>query len=204
MNKQIVFSVAETKRDKLLHVHQLHHIAYAPFCQVAPHTHFTYWELLKSNSWNSNTESRFPSHATHVLSVSCEVGKLHHLVAKLAENLYKFLEGADSFQMVEGYQDLRGAAKSKRYCEWQHMVCVLLVQPPSWPTSNVCRISEGGVKMAKLQQSFINHVYIPGVNPYFTSEPKITFIGLLRFNLSQCFYADSISVLISASALLWN
>lgn len=44
----------------------------------------------------------FSSNATHVLSVSGEVGKLYHLIAKLAENLYKFLEGADSFQMVEG------------------------------------------------------------------------------------------------------
>lgn len=47
----------------------------------------------------------FP-HATHVLSVSSKVSELHHLVAKLAENLYKFLEGADSLQMVEGDQDL--------------------------------------------------------------------------------------------------
>lgn len=51
-------------------------------------------------------------HATHVLSVSGEVGKLHHLIAKLAENLYKFLEGADSFQMVEGNQDLREVRRS--------------------------------------------------------------------------------------------
>ncbi|TNN85815.1 hypothetical protein EYF80_004062 [Liparis tanakae] len=36
------------------------------------------------------------------------VGKLHHLVAKLAKYLYEFLEGADSLQMVEGDQDLRG------------------------------------------------------------------------------------------------
>lgn len=52
------------------------------------------------------------SHTTHVLSVSGEVSKLHHLIAKLAENLYKFLEGADSFQMVEGNQDLRGVKRS--------------------------------------------------------------------------------------------
>lgn len=52
------------------------------------------------------------SHTTHVLSVSSEVSKLHHLIAKLAENLYKFLEGADSFQMIEGNQDLRGVKRS--------------------------------------------------------------------------------------------
>lgn len=51
-------------------------------------------------------------HATHVLPVSGEVGKLNHLIAKLAENLHKFLEGADSFQMVEGNQDLRGVKRS--------------------------------------------------------------------------------------------
>lgn len=37
--------------------------------------------------------------------------------AKLAENLHKFLEGADSFQMVEGNQDLRGAKRSGWYSE---------------------------------------------------------------------------------------
>lgn len=57
------------------------------------------------------------SHATHVLPVSGEVGKLHHLIAKLAENLHKFLEGADSFQMVEGNQDLRGVKRSGWYSE---------------------------------------------------------------------------------------
>lgn len=51
-------------------------------------------------------------HATHVLSVSGEVGKLHHLIAKLTEDLHKFLEGADSFQMVEGDQDLREIRRS--------------------------------------------------------------------------------------------
>lgn len=45
---------------------------------------------------------------THVLPVSGEMGKLHHLVAELAENLDEFLEGADSFQMVQGDQDLAG------------------------------------------------------------------------------------------------
>lgn len=49
---------------------------------------------------------------THVLSVSGEVSKLHHLVAKLAENLDKLLEGADSFQMVQGHQHLRGGDKA--------------------------------------------------------------------------------------------
>lgn len=50
--------------------------------------------------------------ATHVLPVSGEMGKLHHLVAKLAENLDEFLEGADSFQMVQGNQDLTGVKRS--------------------------------------------------------------------------------------------
>lgn len=36
------------------------------------------------------------------------MGELHHLVAELAENLDEFLEGADSFQMVQGDQDLVG------------------------------------------------------------------------------------------------
>lgn len=40
------------------------------------------------------------------------MGKLHHLVAKLAENLDEFLEGADSFQMVQGNQDLTGVKRS--------------------------------------------------------------------------------------------
>lgn len=57
-----------------------------------------FWPLRQKGGASSN--------ATHILSVSCEVSELHHLVAKLAENLYKFLEGADSFQMVKGYQDL--------------------------------------------------------------------------------------------------
>lgn len=65
-------------------------------------------KLLKQKS-----RGMVSSHATHVLSVSGEVGKLHHLIAKLAENLYKFLEGADSFQMVEGNQDLRGVKRSE-------------------------------------------------------------------------------------------
>lgn len=47
--------------------------------------------------------------ATHILSVSCEVSKLHHLVAKLAENLHKLLEGADSFQFVKCYKNLKEA-----------------------------------------------------------------------------------------------
>lgn len=34
------------------------------------------------------------------------MGELHHLVAELAENLDEFLEGADSFQMLQGNQDL--------------------------------------------------------------------------------------------------
>lgn len=48
------------------------------------------------------------SRVTHVLPVSGEMGELHHLVAELAENLHEFLEGADSFQMVQGDQDLAG------------------------------------------------------------------------------------------------
>lgn len=34
------------------------------------------------------------------------MSELHHLVAELAENLDEFLEGADSFQMLQGNQDL--------------------------------------------------------------------------------------------------
>lgn len=45
---------------------------------------------------------------THVLPVSGQMGELHHLVAELAENLDEFLEGADSFQMVQGHQHLAG------------------------------------------------------------------------------------------------
>lgn len=45
---------------------------------------------------------------THVLPVSGQMGELHHLVAELAEDLDEFLEGADSFQMLQGNQDLAG------------------------------------------------------------------------------------------------
>lgn len=34
------------------------------------------------------------------------MGKVHHLVAKLAEDLYKLLKGAHAFQMLQRHQDL--------------------------------------------------------------------------------------------------
>lgn len=61
-------------------------------------------------------EKKTPPHSTHVLSVPGEVGKLHHLISKLAENLHKLLEGADSFQMVQGNQDLMDMTR------WGHYV----------------------------------------------------------------------------------
>lgn len=56
------------------------------------------------------------------------MGKLHHLVAKLAENLDKLLEGADSLQMVQGDQDLKEETRSESVSDgriWQ-VVCVVL------------------------------------------------------------------------------
>lgn len=132
MNKQTLCSELQKQRDKLHHIHmQLF------FFWPSSTTHT--FHLLKDTVFKSeliiltflNHKRRdvVPLHATHVLSVSCEVSKLHHLIAKLAENLYKFLEGADSFQMVEGYQDLRGERRSEWHSEQKHMVCVPLVHP---------------------------------------------------------------------------
>lgn len=50
---------------------------------------------------------------THILSVSRQMGKLHHLVAKLAKDLHKLLEGADPLQLVQRHQHLRGKVKGQ-------------------------------------------------------------------------------------------
>jgi len=42
----------------------------------------------------------------YILSVSREMGKLYHLVPKLAEDLDKFLKSADSLQLLQGNQHL--------------------------------------------------------------------------------------------------
>ncbi len=57
---------------------------------------------------------------TYILSVSCEMGKLYHLVPKLAEDLDKFLKSADSLQLLQGNQHLHTYIKptsfSALYC----------------------------------------------------------------------------------------
>lgn len=116
----------------------------------------------------------FSSHATHVLSVSRKVGKLHHLVAKLAKYLYEFLEGADSFQMVEGNQDLRGVKKSEYHDE--HKLVFL--------------------KSFHTVTTYFRSIHTPRVTPRLTAEPRIKviwlcYISIFNFNILFLCYSSS-------------
>lgn len=102
------------------------------------------------------------------------MGKLHHLIAELAENLYKFLEGADSLQVVEGYQHLRGE-RSDQSGEATGKFVFLRVEDVA-----------GYKQMALKQQRIIKKKCLYSKSqslPYLITEPQIIFIHYIYITL---------------------
>lgn len=97
------------------------------------------------------------------------MSEFHHLIAKLAENLYKFLEGADSFQMVKGYKDLKGRRTSEQCVNLKHMVCVILVHPHC---NNLFLIIQEISRKCKNNQEYYMCLYAD-----LTLQSLITFFG---------------------------